>query len=140
MEQGSILANEFITQKHIPLRSPNFGGLWEADIQSFKHYQHWTSGRNKVTLEVFKTLKIQIEGIVNLKLLLRLLENANELEILTPRHLFIGYAICAILELNIIDISDNRLSHCANASLNMYNVLGNFGQLLQQYSKWQFKK
>ena len=32
----NYLANEGIDWKFIPLRSPNFGGLWETVIKSFK--------------------------------------------------------------------------------------------------------
>ena len=33
---ANYLANEGIDWKFIPLRSPNFGGLWETVIKSFK--------------------------------------------------------------------------------------------------------
>ena len=60
------------------------------------------------------------------------------------RHFFIGHSICRIPEPNIIDISDNRLSHwqhitkCVQCIWKCLST--DYLNHLQQHSKWQFKK
>ncbi|GFV46441.1 reverse transcriptase domain-containing protein [Trichonephila clavipes] len=48
-----------------PPRSPNFGGLWEAGVKSFKHHFKRTVGDARLTLEQFITITTQIESILN---------------------------------------------------------------------------
>ncbi|GFS88932.1 integrase catalytic domain-containing protein [Trichonephila clavipes] len=112
--KNEILANYFASEaiqwKLIPPRSPNFGGLWEAGVKSFKHHLYRTLVNSKITFEEFETIIIQIEGILNSRPLVPLSDNINEYEVLTPAHFIIGRPISAIPEPAILDISDNRLS------------------------------
>ncbi|GFX78361.1 integrase catalytic domain-containing protein [Trichonephila clavipes] len=107
---ASYFASEAIQWKFIPPRSPNFGGLWEAVVKSFKHHLYRTLVNSKITFEKFETIKIQIEGILNSRPLVPLSDNINEYEVLTPGHFIIGRPISAIPEPAILDISDDRLS------------------------------
>ncbi|GFX27442.1 integrase catalytic domain-containing protein [Trichonephila clavipes] len=106
---ASYFASEAIQSKFIPPRSPNFGGLWEAGVKSFKHHLYRTLVNSKITFEEFETIIIQVEGILNSRPLVPLSDNINEYEVLTPGHFIIGRPISVIPEPAILDISDNRL-------------------------------
>ncbi|GBM81611.1 hypothetical protein AVEN_82341-1 [Araneus ventricosus] len=141
---ANYLSSERINWKLIPPRSPNFGGLWEAGVKSFKYHLKRTIGLYKVTREEFDTIIIQIEGILNSRPLSPLSSDINEYEVLTPAHFLIGRPITAIPEPEIIIISDNKLSR--------WQQLTKFTQIiwkrwqreylnhLQQRYKWQLKK
>ncbi|GFY36054.1 integrase catalytic domain-containing protein [Trichonephila clavipes] len=107
---ANYFASKAIQWKFIPPRSPNFGGLWEAGVKSFKHHLYRTLVNSKITFEEFETVIIQIEGILNSRPLVPLSDNINEYEVLTPGHFIIGRPISAIPEPAILDISDNKLS------------------------------
>ncbi|GFX22068.1 uncharacterized protein TNCV_3054241 [Trichonephila clavipes] len=70
----------------MPPRAPNFGGLWEAGVKSFKFYLKRAVGNLKMTLEEFLTIITQIEGILNYRPITPLLEDIDDLEELTPGH------------------------------------------------------
>ncbi|GFT94527.1 integrase catalytic domain-containing protein [Trichonephila clavipes] len=57
------LAAKGIKWKFIPPRSPNFGGLWEAAIKSFKYYLKSVMKGINLTYEEFLTVIVQIEGM-----------------------------------------------------------------------------
>ncbi|GFW66665.1 integrase catalytic domain-containing protein [Trichonephila clavipes] len=107
---AGYFASEAIQSKFISPRSPNFGGLWEAGVKSFKHHLYRTLVKSKIIFEEFETIIIQIEGILNSRPLVPLPDNINEYEVLTPGHFIIGRPISVIPEPAILDISDNRLS------------------------------
>ncbi|GBL92712.1 Speckle-type POZ protein-like B [Araneus ventricosus] len=141
---ANYLSSEAIQWKFIPPRSPNFGGLWEAGVKSFKHHLHRTLTNCKITIEEFETIVIQIEGILNSRPLIPLSDNINEYEVLTPGHFIIGRPITAIPEPEILDVSDNRLSRwqyttkCVQTIWKRWKT--DYLNHLQQRNKWQFKK
>ncbi|GFT70549.1 integrase catalytic domain-containing protein [Trichonephila clavipes] len=141
---ANYFASEAIQWKFIPPRSPNFGGLWEAGVKSFKHHLYRTLVNSKITFEEFETIIIQIEGILNSRPLVPLSDNINEYEVLTPGHFIIGRPISAIPEPAILDISDNRLSRwqyttkCAQTIWKRWK--NDYLNHLQQRNKWQFEK
>lgn len=56
---------ESIESKFIPLKSPNFGGIWGAGVKSFKfHIKRITDNQNLI-LENFLTILAAIEGVLN---------------------------------------------------------------------------
>ncbi|GFV04346.1 integrase catalytic domain-containing protein [Trichonephila clavipes] len=61
---ANYFASEAIQWKFIPPRSPNFGGLWEAGVKSFKHHLYRTLVNSKITFEEFETIIIQIEVLL----------------------------------------------------------------------------
>ncbi|GFT72841.1 integrase catalytic domain-containing protein [Trichonephila clavipes] len=141
---ANYFASEAIQWKFIPPRSPNFGGLWEAGVKSFKHHLYRTLVNSKITFEEFETIIIQIEGILNSRPLVPLSDNINEYEVLTPGHFIIGRPISAIPEPAILDISDNRLSRwqyttkCVQTLWKRWK--NDYLNHLQQRNKWQFEK
>lgn len=64
-----FLSSESIRWSFITPRSPNFDGLWEAGVKSFKYHLKRTLGNARVTLEEFLTISTVIEGVLNLRLL-----------------------------------------------------------------------
>ncbi|XP_055941832.1 uncharacterized protein LOC129971878 [Argiope bruennichi] len=60
-----FLAMENISWKFLPPRAPNFGGLWESGVKSFKHHLKRTVADAKLFYEEFLTVITQIEGILN---------------------------------------------------------------------------
>ncbi|GFU95903.1 integrase catalytic domain-containing protein [Trichonephila clavipes] len=141
---ANYFASEAIQWKFIPPRSPNFGGLWEAGVKSFKHHLYRILVNSKITFEEFETIIIQIEGILNSRPLVPLSDNINEYEVLTSGHFIIGRPISAIPEPAILVISDNRLSRwqyttkCVQTLWKRWK--NDYLNLLQQRNKWQFEK
>ncbi|GFX37829.1 integrase catalytic domain-containing protein [Trichonephila clavipes] len=140
---SNYFASEAIKWKFIPPRSPNFGGLWEAGVKSFKHHLYRTLVNSKINFE-FETIIIQIEGILNPRPLVPLSDNINEYEVLTPGHFIIGRPISAIPEPAILDISDNRLSRWQYTTKCVQTIWkrwkNDYLNHLQQRNKWQFEK
>ncbi|GFX99531.1 integrase catalytic domain-containing protein [Trichonephila clavipes] len=64
-ELAGFLVDENINRKFLPPRAPNFGGLWEAGVKSFKFHFKREAGNSRFTYEEFLTIMTQIEGILN---------------------------------------------------------------------------
>ncbi|GFW89303.1 integrase catalytic domain-containing protein [Trichonephila clavipes] len=61
----AFFAEEGIEWSFIPPRSPNWGGLWEANIKSLKYHFKRVAGNSKFSYEELLTLITQIEAILN---------------------------------------------------------------------------
>ncbi|GFT34020.1 uncharacterized protein TNCV_4384721 [Trichonephila clavipes] len=59
----AFFAEEGIEWSFIPPRSPNWGGLWEANIKSLKYHFKRVAGNSKFSYEELLTLITQIEAI-----------------------------------------------------------------------------
>ncbi|GFT01982.1 integrase catalytic domain-containing protein [Trichonephila clavipes] len=53
---SNMLSFEGITWKFSPPRGPNFGGLWESGVKSFKYHLKRVVGSTRLTLEEFLTV------------------------------------------------------------------------------------
>ncbi|GFT02391.1 integrase catalytic domain-containing protein [Trichonephila clavipes] len=109
-ELAGFLVDENINWKFLPPRAPNFGGLWEAGVKSFKFHFKREAGNSRFTYEEFLTIMTQIEGILNSRPLTPLSTDIDDLSVLTPAHFLIGRPITSISEPNIIHIETNRLN------------------------------
>ncbi|GFT28174.1 integrase catalytic domain-containing protein [Trichonephila clavipes] len=109
-ELSGFLENENINCKFLPPRAPNFDGLWEAGVKSFKFHFKREAGNSRFTYEEFLTMMTQIEGILNSCPLTPLSTDIDDLSVLTPSHFLIGRPITSISEPNIIHIEKNRLN------------------------------
>jgi hypothetical protein len=140
---ANFLASEGINWKLIPPRSPNFGGLWEAGVKSFKHHLKRTVGNHKLTIDEFWTIVSQIEGILNSRPILPLSSDANDFQALTPGHFLIGRAITSLPEPDLSHISDNRLSRWQLMTKFVQTVWKrwrtDYLSHLQQRTKWKFR-
>ncbi|XP_041787866.1 uncharacterized protein LOC121603241 [Anopheles merus] len=95
--------------KFIPPRSPNFGGLWEAAVKSFKRHFKPTVGNAILTSDELNTLLIQIEGCLNSRPLTPLSNDPSDLEVLTPGHFLIHRPIVSLAEPSLEKLPFNRL-------------------------------
>ncbi|GBN50878.1 hypothetical protein AVEN_270062-1 [Araneus ventricosus] len=106
----AFFAEENIEWSFIPPRSPNWEGLWEANIKAFKYHFKRVAGNSKFSYEELLTLTTQIEAILNSRPLTPLSADVDDLEVLTPAHFLIGGPITAIVEPSLIDFETNRLN------------------------------
>lgn len=140
----SYLSDERIQWNFIPLRSPNFGGLWEAGVKSFKYHLKRTVGESKLTFEEFLTLTNQIEGILNSRPISPLSSDPDDLEVLTPAHFLIGRSIDTLPEIDFTSLPDNKLSHWQMISKFVQTIWKRWSHTylsnLQQRNKWMFSK
>ncbi|GFT77308.1 integrase catalytic domain-containing protein [Trichonephila clavipes] len=143
-ELAGFLVDENINWKFLPPRAPNFGGLWEAGVKSFKFHFKREAGNSKFTYEEFLTIMTQIEGILNSNPLTPLLTDIDDLSVLTPAHFLIGRPITSISEPNIIHIETNRLNIHQRLTKIVQSIWkrwsNNYLSNLQQRSKWKFEK
>ncbi|KAH1016960.1 hypothetical protein HUJ05_007701 [Dendroctonus ponderosae] len=99
---GTKLADQKLKWHFIPANSLTFGGLWEAGIKSAKSHFKRVIG--------ICTLLVEIEGILNSRLLCPLTEDPEDCSSLTPAHFLIGRTLTAVPEYNLTHVAENRLS------------------------------
>lgn len=102
------LANDGISWRFIPPRSPHFGGIWEAGIKSTKHHIKRLL-KHPLTYEDFYTLLVRIEGILNSRPLCPISQDPDDLSALTPAHFLVGKPLTALPEFNVTDVPESRL-------------------------------
>ncbi|GFV88909.1 integrase catalytic domain-containing protein [Trichonephila clavipes] len=143
-ELAGFLVDENINWKFLPPRAPNFGGLWEAGVKSFKFHFKREAGNSRFTYEEFLTIMTQIEGILNSRPLTPLSTDIDDLSVLTSAHVLIGRPITSISEPNIIHIETNRLNIYQRLTKIVQSIWkrwsNNYLSNLQQRSKWKFEK
>lgn len=66
-ELQTHLAKRQICFQFNPPNAPHFGGTWERQVKSVKAALYVTLGAQTVTKEVFRTVLIEVEGILNAK-------------------------------------------------------------------------
>ncbi|GBM49319.1 hypothetical protein AVEN_199031-1 [Araneus ventricosus] len=141
---SNFISEEGIQWKFLPPRAPNFGGLWEAGVKSFKFHFKRVVGVSKLTYEEFYTILHQIEGILNSRPLTPLSSDMDDLEVLTPGHFLIDRPITAIAEPNLTNVENNRLNLWQKTSKMIQAIWkkwqNNYLSTLQQRNKWMIKK
>jgi hypothetical protein len=75
------LAEQKTTWHFIRPASPHFGGLWEAGVKSIKFHLKQTIGNSILNFEELCTVLIQIEGVLNSRLLCPLTDNIEDLDV-----------------------------------------------------------
>ncbi|XP_062704057.1 uncharacterized protein LOC134286461 [Aedes albopictus] len=127
--QNAVASNatdERIEFKFIPARSPNFGGLWEAAVKSFKNCFKKIIGTRTLLYDEMQTVLTQIEAVLNSRPLTPLSNDPGDFEALTPRHFLVQRPLTAIAEPDLENVAANRLSVWQRAQ--------DYGQLL--WKKW----
>lgn len=115
--QGEVVnhcADEGITFKFIPPRSPNFGGLWEAAVKSFKQHFRRTIGNSILSQDELITLLTRIEACLNSRPLTPLTADPNDLEVLTPGHFLVHRPLTSFPEPDLSNVPQNRLDRYQN--------------------------
>lgn len=97
-EIANTFAKDGTTFHFIPPNAPNWGGQWEAYVKLTKHHLRRINTAIKLTYEEMSTLLAQIEACVNSRPLCALTNDIDDLNPLTPGHLFIGTPINLIPE------------------------------------------
>ncbi|GBN55059.1 hypothetical protein AVEN_204340-1 [Araneus ventricosus] len=92
---ANFLLSENIEWKFIPPKSPNFGGLREAGVKSFKHLKRVVGNAN-LTLEEFLTVILEIESVLNSRPLTPLSTKFDNFETLSPDHFRIGFKVGSV--------------------------------------------
>ncbi|XP_076660587.1 uncharacterized protein LOC143363945 [Halictus rubicundus] len=106
----TFLADRSITWNFIPPLTPHFGGIWEAAVKSFKRHFWRIAGAERFTFEVFNTLIIEIEAVLNSRPLTPISSDPNDTLVLTPGHFLIGDSLTSLRERDFRDVPSNRLS------------------------------
>lgn len=96
--------------RFIPARSPNFGGLWESAVKSFKTLFKRTIGTRSLVYDQMQTVLAQTEAILNSRPLTPISNDPDDFEALTPGHFLVHRPLTAIPEPNLCQIPENRLS------------------------------
>ncbi|XP_065085290.1 uncharacterized protein LOC135707405 [Ochlerotatus camptorhynchus] len=99
-----------IELRFIPARSPNFGGLWESAVKSFKILFKRTIGTRSPVYDQMQTVLAQTEAILNSRPLTPTSNDPDDFEALTPGHFLVQRPLTAIPEPNLCAIPENRLS------------------------------
>ncbi|GFU25777.1 integrase catalytic domain-containing protein [Trichonephila clavipes] len=139
-----FFAEEGIEWSFIPPRSPNWGGLWEANIKSLKYHFKRVAGNSKFSYEELLTLITQIEAILNSRPLTPLSSDVDDLEVLTPAHFLIGRPITAIVEPSLLQCESNRLNVWQRITKSVQTIWKRWSlsylNSLQQRKKWIVNK
>ncbi|XP_062557876.1 uncharacterized protein LOC134222728 [Armigeres subalbatus] len=103
-------ADEEIQFRFIPARSPNFGGLWESAVKSFKLLFKRTIGSHTLLYDEMLTVLTQMEAVMNSRPLTPLSNDPDDYEALTPGHFLIQRPLTAIPEPDLDGIPENILA------------------------------
>lgn len=103
-----ILADKGIQWHFNPPFSPNFGGIWEANVKATKHHLYRAFTGVRLTYEELSTALVRIESCLNSRPICPLNADTDDLEILTPGHFLIGEALLAPPEPPVIDLTPSR--------------------------------
>ena len=125
----------------IPPRSPNFGGLWEAAVKSFKRHFLKTTGKTTLPLEELTTLLTQIEAIMNSRPLTSPSNDPNDFQTLTPAHFLIGRPLLTVPDSDPPDKADLTLIRRFQQRQQAMNFFwkrwsSEYLTTLQQRTKW----
>ena len=94
---SQFLADQRITWQHSPVRSPHFGGIWEAEVKQRKTLLYKTLGTQKLTTEEMYTILTEVESIFNSRPLVPLDSTPIDGALaLTPGHFLVGRSLKAL--------------------------------------------
>ena len=78
------LAHEGTSWIFNPPSAPHFGGMWEAAVESAKHYSRRSIGDQVLTFAELATLMYRIEAFLNSRTLTALTDDPSDLEFSSP--------------------------------------------------------
>lgn len=103
-----FLANKGIQWHFNPPHSPNFGGLWEANVKSVKYHLKRIMNGTTLTFEELATILARIQSCLNSRPLCALSADSDDLSVLTPGHFLIGNSLLAPPEPAVLNESPTR--------------------------------
>ncbi|XP_033231917.1 uncharacterized protein LOC117182913 [Belonocnema kinseyi] len=109
-EVATVFSNEGTDWTFIPPNTPHCGGLWEAEVNSAKHYLKRTIGEHNLTFEELSTVLVEIQACLSSRPLYPLTNELDDLPVLTPAHLLLGSSMGLLPHAGIPDVPKNRLS------------------------------
>lgn len=98
-------ANDGIEFKFIPPRTPNFGGLWEAQVKSFKTHFKKAVGLRTLKNDEMLTALAQIEAVLNSRPMTAISSDRTDYEALTPGHFLVQRPLTAVADRTFDDVS-----------------------------------
>ncbi|VEN64130.1 unnamed protein product [Callosobruchus maculatus] len=140
-QTSHFLQENYISWELIPPRAPHFGGIWESAVKSAKHHIKRIAANAHLTFELFYTLIVEIEAILNSRPLTPLSSDANDFQVLTPGHFLIGDSMKSTPDHDYIETPLNRLTHYQRIQ-KMFQQFwvrwkNEYLTNLQQRSKWK---
>lgn len=140
-EIAELLANDGTTWHFIPPKMPNYGGLWEAGVQSAKRHLTRVNGAAKLTYEEMATLLAQIEACLNSRPLCQLDHTTETLNPLTPGHFLVGEALISVPDIHYKNKNINLLTRWQMIQKMTQDFWGRWQSeylnTMQQRYKWQ---
>lgn len=103
-------ASNGIRWRFNPPKASNFGGLWEAAIQSAQKHFVRVLGTSTLAPDDMETLLSQIECCLNSRPIVPLTDDPTDFEVLTPGHFLVGSALKAVPDADVSEIACNRLT------------------------------
>ena len=100
-ELTEALAHKGLEWKFIPKRAPWFGSFWEGLIGLTKSTLKKTLGRTHATLESLQTIIVEVEALLNDRLLIYASSDIKDLNPITPSHLPHGRRIVKLPHINV---------------------------------------
>ncbi|XP_043287492.1 uncharacterized protein [Venturia canescens] len=104
------LSEQGIQWHFMPPHSPNFGGVWEAAVKSFKRHLKRIVGDQLFTFEQLNTFITEVEAIMNSRPLTPISNDPNDPLVLTPGHFLIGNSLTSLPEVDLCALKRNDLS------------------------------
>ncbi|XP_062537690.1 uncharacterized protein LOC134206018 [Armigeres subalbatus] len=136
--------DEQIVFRFIPPRSPNFGGLWESAVKSFKLLLKRTIGLRTLLYDEMNTILAQAEAVLNSRPLTALSNDPDDFEALTPGHFLIQRTLTAIPEPDLDGIPENRLTAYQTAQRHIQQLWKKWSKLylsdLHNRTRWTIRR
>ena len=87
---GKELARQGIQWRLNPPSAPHFGGAWERLVQPFKRAFLITLGSSRLTREVFDTITVECESLLDSRPLTLVSSDIKDATPITPNHFLLG--------------------------------------------------
>ncbi|KAH0945784.1 hypothetical protein HN011_010972 [Eciton burchellii] len=126
------LANDSVQWYFIPPAAPQFGGLWETSVKSFKFHLRRVIGLRTLSKDEFATILCQIEACLNSRPIAALNDDPGDLSALTPGHFLIGRSLLSV-PTGVIQVHPGSDSHVRVVTLR--TACGHYKQPITQICK-----
>jgi len=105
-------SSQRIVWHFVPPMAPHFAGLWEATVKIFKHHLRRVIGDSLFTFEELNTFTIEVESILNSRLISIISSDPNDALVLSPAHFLISKPIISktLPKGDLSSVPANRLS------------------------------